>query len=99
MTAFPFTIGRWTFPSKAAFIARCRAILHGGDIDTEIRGTDAELVETVFRRRADKLKVCGSRRVVAFHRRKHPSYPTPCFHAELDDGTMLHFSFQKALWP
>lgn len=88
------TVAGLTFTSKQAFIEHCRAILHRDAFDTEIAGEDAGFVAAILLGRPDKVAECRGRLVVRYLRKMH-RHNTPCFFAELDDGTLLDFSFMK----
>ena len=90
------TIGNITFPSKAAVIKHCTAILRRDELDSEIVGDDAHFVDGLLRQRPDKMRELADRTVVRFIRKKHP-HNTPCFCAKLSDGSYLHFSFMKMI--
>lgn len=87
-------IGDQFFPSKEAAIAHCQAILHRHKMDTEITGDDAAFVEALLHARPDKVAELGKRKVVRYLRKMHMRN-TPCFFAELDDGSLLDISFMK----
>lgn len=83
-----------TFASKRAFVEHCQSILHREPMGTEITGEDRKFVEAIFLGRSDKMAECKGRRIVRFLRKMH-RHNTPCFFAELEDGTLLDFSFMK----
>ncbi|WP_298963569.1 DUF3223 domain-containing protein [uncultured Roseibium sp.] len=87
-------IGGMSFPSKKALKLKCREILRKDEQGTEITGDDAKIVDAILKGRPDKLAEIGSKKVVRYLRIKHP-HNTPCFSAELDDGSIIHFSFMK----
>ncbi|RWE30482.1 DUF3223 domain-containing protein [Mesorhizobium sp.] len=87
-------IGDISFPTKEAAIAHCRAILHRSSLDTEITGNDASFVEALLYARPDKVAELAGRKVVRYLRKMH-WHNTPCFFAELDDGSLLDISFMK----
>lgn len=92
---FKIILGKESFNSKAAAIRRCQEILNaaGGD---EIVGDDALVVAAVLAMRRDKIAEIGDRTIKRFLRQKH-AFPTRCFYAELGDGTLVDFSFMKAI--
>lgn len=87
-------IGGVAFPTKEAFIAHCRAILYRNMMDTEITGEDAVFVEALLYARPDKVAELAGRKVVRYLRKMH-RHNTPCFFAELDDGSLLDISYMK----
>lgn len=87
-------IGQLTFPTKEAAISHFREILYRDKLDTVIEGDDAESVEALLRARVDKVAELEERTVVRYLRKMH-RHNTPCFFAELDDGTLLDVSFMK----
>jgi hypothetical protein len=89
-------IGGIRFNSKADAIAQCRAILYRDKMGTEILGEDRVFVSNLLKARPDKLKELRGRTIVRFLRKMH-RHNTPCFFAELDDGTLLDFSFMKVI--
>lgn len=89
-------IGKWTFATKAAAVQHCQGILYSGDLDTEIVGDQAEFVRSIFQMRPDKVALLEGRSIRKFLRKKH-RHNTPCFFAELSDGTLLDFSFMKVI--
>ncbi|MGX1259349.1 DUF3223 domain-containing protein [Sinorhizobium fredii] len=92
----PVAIGKETFRIKSDAITYCRTILYRDSLDTEIEGEDADFVRAVLNLRKDKLQEIGSRTVVRFVRKKHRRN-TPCFFAELSDGSYIDFSFVKVI--
>ena len=90
----PITIGDLSFPSKDAATAHCKEILYRGELGSEITGSDADFVEALLYARPDKVTGMAGRTVVRYLRKMHP-YNTPCFCAELDDGSLLDFSYMK----
>lgn len=94
MTSLSIAIGTFAFPSKTAAIKAFREVLHRDASETEIVGGDADLVKALFFARSDKVAELKNRKIVRFSRRVHP-HNTPCFFAELDDGSLLDFSFMK----
>ncbi|MEF2549413.1 DUF3223 domain-containing protein [Aurantimonas sp. E1-2-R+4] len=90
------TLGKESFNSKSAAIRRCQEILHASSGGIEIVGDDALVVAAVLAMRSDKTAEIGGRSIERFLRQKH-AFPTPCFYAELEDGTLLDFSFMKAI--
>jgi hypothetical protein len=91
-----FKIGGVSFQTKEAAIAHCRAILHRKELDTEITGEDAAFVEALLYARPDKVAELAGRKVVRYLRKMH-RYNTPCFFAELNDGSLLDISFMKLI--
>jgi hypothetical protein len=89
-------IGGVGYPTKAAAHEECRRILYGGPPGSEITGADAEFASTLLRARSDKIAEIGTRAIVRLIRLMH-RHNTPCFAAELEDGTKLDFSFYKAI--
>jgi hypothetical protein len=87
-------IGHWSFPTKEAAIGYCRTVLYRSELETEITGEDAEFVEALLYARPDKVAELGGRKVVRYVRKMH-RHNTPCFFAELDDGSLLDISFMK----
>lgn len=87
-------IGGVTFPTKEAAIMHCRMILHREDWDTEVTGDDAAFVEALLYARPDKVAELAGRKIVRYLRKIH-RHNTPCFFAELDDGSLLDISFMK----
>jgi hypothetical protein len=51
---------------------------------------------SLLRARRDKIAEIGVRKIVRLVRLMH-RHNTPCFFAELEDGTQLDFSFYKAI--
>lgn len=90
----PITIAGRTFATKEAFIEHCQVILHREEPDTDISGDDANFVEAVLFARPDKVAELSGRRVVRYLRKMH-RHNTPCFFAELEDSTLLDFSYMK----
>lgn len=89
------SVGGVSFPSKAGFIRHCQAILHKEEDDSEIVGEDAAFVDAILKGRPDKIAEIGPRKVVRYLRKHHRHCNTPCFFAELDDVSILDFSFKK----
>ena len=89
-----FEIGGVLFPTKKAAKERCRTILHRDKMDTEITGEDAVFVEALLYARPDKVAELAGRKVVRYLRKMH-RHNTPCFFAELDDGSLLDISYMK----
>ncbi|MDX1001546.1 DUF3223 domain-containing protein [Sinorhizobium medicae] len=92
----PVTIGSKTLRTRQDAIAHCQSILHREQLETEIEGEDEEFVRSLLNLRVDKIREIGARTVVRFWRKKH-RHNTPCFFAELSDGSLLDFSFMKAI--
>lgn len=92
----PYTIGSHSFATKEEAIQRCRTILHASEWDTVIEGDDAAFVRSLYEMRADKVAEAGLRTVVRFLRKIHRRN-TPCFFAELSDGTLQDVSFMKVI--
>ncbi|MDX0806572.1 DUF3223 domain-containing protein [Sinorhizobium medicae] len=90
------TIGSKTFRTRQDAIAHCQAILHREQLETEIEGEDTDFVRAVLNLRKDKMQEIGPRTVVRFLRKMH-RHNTPCFFAELSDGSFIDFSFMKAI--
>lgn len=88
------TVAGLMFTSKRAFIEHCQVILHRDSPETEIIGEDADFAAAILLGRPDKVAQCRGRRVARYLRKIH-RYNTPCFFAELDDGTLVDFSFMK----
>lgn len=95
----PITIATTRFRSIAAARERCRKILSGGRPGTEVIGDDAEFLKALLDARPDKIAEIGARQIVRFWRDVQPGpfTQTRCFYAELDDGSRVDFSFEKAL--
>ncbi|WP_434054902.1 MAG: DUF3223 domain-containing protein [Roseibium sp.] len=87
-------IGGMSFPTKTAFIEHCQAILRKAEDNSEIVGEDATFVEAVLKARPEKVEEIGTRTATRYLRIKH-RHNTSCFAAELDDGSLVHFSFMK----
>jgi hypothetical protein len=92
----PVVIGGVRYPTKAAAHEECRRILYGGPPGSQIIGADEEFAMSLLRARRDKIAEIGTRAIVRLIRLKH-RHNTPCFAAELEDGTRLDFSFYKAI--
>jgi hypothetical protein len=95
----PLTIAGIAFRSQEAAIRHCRAILYGGEAGSEITGEDADFVEGLFCARADKLVNLHGLNVIRYLRNTQPGpfKQTLCFWAELEDGTLVDFSFMTAI--
>lgn len=91
-----YTIGSYSFATKEEAVQHCRSILYASPWDTVIEGEDADFVRSLFELRADKVAEAGPRTAVRFLRKMH-RYNTPCFFAELSEGTLLDFSFMKVV--
>jgi hypothetical protein len=89
-------VGGVPFQTKEAAVAHCRAILHRDKLDTEITGEDAAFVEALLYARPDKVAELAGRKVMRYLRKMH-RHNTPCFFAELDDGSLLDISFMKLI--
>jgi hypothetical protein len=94
----PFHIGPYRYSSKAAANCELTALLHSVPDNGEYLGEARRLVEAVFMARTDKVALLGSRTIIRFRRGRN-AYNTPCFYADLDDGSTLDFSFMKLLRP
>ena len=95
----PVTIAGMAFPSEQAAIRHCREILDRDQPGTEVTGPDAEFVEALFCVRADKLLNLHGLNVIRYLRDTEPGplSRTLCFWAELEDGTLVDFSFVTAI--
>lgn len=89
-------VGGVSFQTKEAAIAHCRAVLYRDELDTEITGEDAAFVEALLYARPDKVAELAGRQVVRYLRKMH-RHNTPCFFAELEDGSLLDISFMKLI--
>ena len=87
-------IGGVTFPTKEAAKEQYRSILYRDEWGTEITGEDAVFVEALLYARPDKVAELAGRKVVRYLRKMH-RHNTPCFFAELDDGSLLDISYMK----
>lgn len=90
----PIVIGPMRFASKEECKSHFQAILYRDKMDTEITGDDAVSVEALLFARPDKVEELGDRSVIRYVRKIH-RHNTPCFFAELDDGSLLDISFMK----
>jgi hypothetical protein len=88
------TIAGISFESKQAAIEHCRAILHRGSLNSEIVGEDRRFVAELLHLRPDKVKEMNGREPVRYFRMMHRRI-TPSFFVELDDETLMDFSFMK----
>jgi hypothetical protein len=89
-------LGGVSFPSKGAAIEHCKAILYRGELGSVINGEDAQFVEALFYARPDKVGELGGREIVRYLRKMH-RHNTPCFFAELEDGSLLDFSCMRLI--
>lgn len=87
-------IGGVVFHTKEAAVAHCRSVLYRDKLNTEITGEDAAFVKALLYARPDKVAELAGRTVVRYLRKMH-RHNTPCFVAELDDGSLLDISFMK----
>lgn len=87
-------IGGIAFVTKEAAIEHCRAVLYRDAMETEIVSDDAAFVAALLHARPDKLAELAGRKVVRYLRKIH-RHNTPCFFAELEDGSLLDISFRK----
>ena len=87
-------IGAVSFPTKEAAIAHCRTILYRGELETEITGKDAAFVEALLHARPEKVAELGGRKIVRYLRKMH-RHNTPCFFAQLEDGSLLDISYMR----
>lgn len=94
MSELPVSVGSFWFPSQKVYILACQEVLHRDELNTEIVGEDRLFVEAIFNAREDKLAEVGDQKVIRFLRKMH-RHNTPCFFAELDNGTLIDFSFMK----
>jgi hypothetical protein len=95
----PLTIAGIAFSGQAAAIRHCREILYRDQPGTEITGPDVQVVEALLCARADKLLDLQGLNVIRYLRNTQPGpfKRTLCFWAELEDGTLVDFSFKKAI--
>lgn len=92
--AIEVIIGNMTFPTKDAATAHFRAILYRDVLDTVVEGDDAKSVQALLHARPEKVAELEGRTVVRYLRKMH-RHNTPCFFAELNDGTLMDVSFRK----
>ncbi|MBZ0217396.1 MAG: DCL family protein [Fimbriimonadaceae bacterium] len=96
--AKPVTINGTKFPTKLAAEAECRRMLKG-KAGSKVTGRSAEFVEALWYARPDKIALLKGRKIIYFirHFEREKNFGTMCFHAVLDDGEKIDFSYFKSV--
>jgi hypothetical protein len=89
-----FFVGSFVFDSRAAFRRKAKEVLNSEVSGTLISGEHHDFLDAIFSARPDKVALLDGRKRVAYWRKVH-KFRTVSFHAELDDGALLDFSYMK----